>query len=119
MDKIIAWLEVRDSCCDCEMPHDSKSYEEEANELLALLSTPPPSTDPSGVVALEGLAFHMKAMDCPKSAKACTDALALIQSLTKERDSLLDGMREIAEEKFRTVGELRAIATRHIEGAGE
>ena len=83
-----------------------------------------PATDPSGVVALEGLAFHMKAMDRPKSAKACTDALALIQSQQEEIDSLLDGMREIYWVRPNqlaavVIKTMRAIATRHIEGAGE
>ena len=49
----------------------------------------------------------------PEYLKLYTDwdeAETEVENLTAERDALLCGMREIAEEKFRTVGELRAIA---------
>ena len=79
--------------------------------------------DTSGVVERLKRAFRRRVSGAHTTygplQSAIFDALALIQSQRQEIDSLLDGMREIAEEKFRTVGELRAIATRHIEGAGK
>ena len=79
-----------------------------------------PATDPSGMeTELRKYRDHLYANEDNEAVDVLDEALALIQSQRQEIDSLLDGMREIAEEKFRTVGELRAIATRHIVGAGE
>ena len=97
-----------------------------------------PATDPSGVEAIrERWSKRVDAMTATDALTVGRDAtdvvilLALIQSLTKERDSLLGGMREIValkeENRFEgydygyndALSEAKQIANRHIEGAGK